>query len=318
MKISIIGTGIYSIALALSLKSTIEIKMWSENQELVNHFEKKHNLKPLTDEFIPNNINIYNDMKTALEDTDLIILGTSAKYIRSVCQNMKLYFNKTTPICIASKGIENDTCKFLSDIVIEELKAKNIAVISGPTFAKDLINKEISALTLASSNNKTAKIISNAFNPNILKSQVTNDIYGTELLGSIKNVIAIASGILDGLKVSESTKAFLLTEAANDIKELLIKLECNPNTILSYAGIGDLILTCTSPSSRNFLYGQKIGLQKNSDEFLKNNTVEGYYTLLSIKQLTKNRKIKMPLINVIYDIVIKKENPHNLLDFLLS
>lgn len=323
MNISIIGTGIYGIALALSIKNVNnKIKMWSENDRLVENFKKNHDLKPITDVKIPENISVTNSLAESLTNADLIILVPSAKYIRTLCMDMKKHYNTLTPICIASKGLENNTCSFLSDIVKTELKAKHIAVISGPTFAIDLINNEPCALTLSTTSKKAINTIKEAFSfNNRLKMRVNYDMYGTELCGSIKNVIAIAAGILDGLGYKESTRAFLITEAIHDIKELLDKMECNPKTILSFAGIGDLILTCSSPKSRNYNLGFLIGKKDDKEkieEYLKENTVEGYYTLLSIKDLTKNRKIKMPIINIIYEIVVNNKNPELLSEFLIN
>ena len=322
MNITIIGTGIYSIALALNIaENNHNITMWTENKSLFDNFNKNNDLKPITDAKIPNNIKLTDSISEALENTDLIIIGTAAKYVRNVSIDMKKHFNTLTPICIASKGIENSTCSFLSDIVKDILKAKHIAVISGPTFAVDLIKNEPCALSLASNSKKATKYVYEALHNSHLKLRNNNDICGTELCGAVKNVIAIAAGILDGLGYSESTRAFLITESLHDIKELLSKLECNPKTILSFAGIGDLMLTCSSPKSRNYSFGKVLGQKMSKeeiDEYLKNNTTEGYYTLLSIKELTKNRKIKMPIINIIYDIAINNKNPEILSEFLIN
>ena len=322
MKISVIGTGIYGVALALDMASNNhDVIMWTESEELAKHFQEKHDLKPITEAKIPKTIKVTSDIKEALESTDFVCLAVSTKYVRETCMNMKKYFNTLTPICIASKGIENDTYSFLSDIVRSELKAKHICVISGPTFAIDLINEEPVALSAAVNTNKAFKYTSLALCNEKLKLRENRDLYGTQLCGSIKNVIAIAAGMLDGLGFSESTRAFLITESMHDIKELLQKLECNPKTILSFAGIGDLMLTASSPKSRNYRYGKLLGERKSEkeiEEYLSKNTTEGYYTLLSIKGLTKNRKIKMPIINIIYDIAINQKDPEILVDFLIT
>lgn len=321
MRVSIIGTGIYGIAIALNVaRNKHNITMWSENEILINNFKDKHNFKPLTEAKIPKNISITNNMKKATEGADLIIIATTAKYVRSVCESIKP-ISKDIPICIASKGVENETCSFLSDIVNNILKSKNIGVISGPTFAIDLISEEPCALSLAVSSKKTERAVKEALANPLLKLRVNHDLNGTEICGSIKNVIAIAAGILDGLGYHESTRCFLITEALHDIKELLKKLECNPKTILSFAGVGDLMLTCSTPKSRNYKFGVVIGQTKNKktiEKYLEENTTEGYYTLFSIKELTKNRKIKIPIINIIYDIVINNKNPEILAEFLIN
>jgi len=322
MNVSIIGTGMYSIAIAVNIaRNNHNITMWSENEQLVAKFKENHSLKPLTDVKIPQNIKLTNDINEAIKESELIIMATTAKYLRSVCLNIANNYHKSIPICIASKGIENDTCAFLSDIASDILKTKHISVISGPTFAIDLINEEPCALSLAVTSKKTEKIVKEALENPLLKLRTNNDLVGTEICGSIKNVIAIAAGILDGLGYHESTRCFLITEALHDIKELLKKLNCNPKTILSFAGIGDLMLTCSTPKSRNYQFGVILGQKKSKEEitnYLKNNTTEGYYTLFSIKKLAEIQKIKIPIINIIYDIVINNKNPEILPEFLIN
>jgi len=143
-----------------------------------------------------------------------------------------------------------------------------------------------------------------AFKGTNIKLRDTNDLVGVELCGSIKNVIAVAAGILDGLGYLESTRSFLITESLHDIKELIKGLGGNKKTILSFAGVGDLLLTATSTKSRNYSYGVILGKGnfKEAKEYLENTTVEGYYTLKSIYTLLRRKKIKMPVIDIIYNI----------------
>ena len=160
MRISVIGTGIYGIAIAsVCASNNHQVIMWTEQEKLALHFQKKHDLKPITNYKISDNINVTNNLEEALNSPDLIILATSAKYIRETCLNMEPLIDKKTPICLASKGIENNTCEFLSDIVKDILKTKHLAVISGPTFAIDLINHEPACLTLATKSKKTQEIV---------------------------------------------------------------------------------------------------------------------------------------------------------------
>lgn len=322
MKISIIGTGIYGIALALKAANlNHNITMWTENKELYENFKKNHDFKSIIDIKIPKNIKLTTDLEKSIKDTDLIIIATAAKYFRSICDSLKPIYNKSIPICIASKGIENDTYCLLSSIASNILNTKHISVISGPTFAVDLINNDPCAFTLATTSKKTEKTVKMALKSSTLKLRTNTDIDGTEICGSIKNVLAIAAGILDGLGYSESTRAFFLTEAIHDMKELLKKLGCKEKTILSYAGIGDLILTCSTPKSRNYKFGTIVGSKaskKEIEKYLKTTTTEGYYTLLSIKGLVKNKKIRIPIINIIYNICINYEDPEILPKFLIN
>lgn len=323
MKITIIGTGAYSIGIALMLakKSNNNIMMWSENENLVKDFRENHHFTTIfPDVEIPSNIDVTNSYEEALENTSLIFLITSAKYILNVCKEMKEYYHKT-PICIASKGIENTTLSTLSNLVKKTLNTNNICVISGPTFAIDLINNEPAALAIAGYNKKTIDLVKENLANETLKLRVSTDIIGIQLCGSIKNIVAIAAGILKGLGYSESTQAFLINESLHDMKHIIHALGGKKKTILSFAGIGDLLLTCSSTKSRNYSFGYVIGSTKDKekiDEYLKNNTVEGYYTLNSVYKMLQKKGIEIPLITLIHNIVCEGENPDDLASFLIN
>lgn len=322
MKITIVGTGAYSIAIALMLakKKNNHIVMWSENSKLVDDYQKNHQTPIFPKLKMLNNIEITNSYQEALKETNLIFLITSAKYIIDVCKNMELYY-KNTPICIASKGIHHESLSTLADLVKKRLKTNNIAVISGPTFAIDLVNENPCALAIAGFNKKTVSLVIENLQNTTLKLRYSSDIKGIQLCGSLKNIIAIAAGILKGLGCTESTQAFLINEAVHDLKEMIHALGGKKKTILSYAGIGDLLLTCSSEKSRNFSFGEVIGRTKDKNkiqDYLNNNTVEGYYTLLSISKLLEKRGINIPLIKTIYNIVYENENPDVLKTFLIT
>jgi len=246
---------------------------------------------------------------------------STAHFVGSICKEIKKYITKDQVVCIASKGIENNSCEFLSNIAHDILKIKNIAIISGGSFAIDMANNNPVALTIASKSAKARKLVKEAMNNDTLKLRESRDVIGVQICGSIKNVIALAAGMLDGMGYPESTQCFLITESIHDIKALIGALGGKPRTILSYAGVGDLLLTCTSIKSRNYSFGKLIGQGITKDEkmeHLKNNTVEGYYTLKSIHKLVKKKKIDMPVVNLMYDIVMNDQDPHKLIDFLIN
>ena len=154
-----------------------------------------------------------------------------------------------------------------------------------------------------------------------LKLRKSSDIKGIQLCGNIKNIIAIAAGIIKGLGYSESTQAFLINESIHDMKNIIYKLGGKRKTILSFAGLGDLLLTCTSTKSRNYSFGYIIGKTHDKNkikEFIKYNTVEGYFTTLSIYKLLQQKHINIPLITLIYNIIYQYKNPQLLIDFLIT
>jgi glycerol-3-phosphate dehydrogenase (NAD(P)+) len=260
-------------------------------------------------------------MEQVIKDTSIIYLVTASKYTDIVCRNIKPFYKSNIPVCIASKGIEESTEELLSNIVSNILKTKHIAVISGPTFAVDILHNEPVALALGSKSMKAKNMVLNTLRNNQLKLRPTKDMIGIQLCGSIKNVIAIASGILSGLGYSNSTQAFLINESLHDIKHIIYYLGGKPKTILTFAGVGDLMLTCSSPKSRNFSFGYIIGSTKNKDkinEYLNHNTVEGYYTLDTVYKMLRRKNIELGIIKAIYDIVYNGVEPETLADFLIT
>ena len=208
----------------------------------------------------------------------------------------------------------------MHEIVEKHLHTKNVAVISGPSFAIDLVTKMPAGLSVASTSPETILLTRKALQNNYIKLRDTNDMTGVEICGSIKNVIALAAGMLDGLNANESTKAMLIAEAMHDMEAILDAFNCNKRTVLSFAGIGDLLLTCTSTKSRNFSFGKLIGEKpprEKIDAYLADTTVEGYYTLESIYQLLKNKEVTIPIIDLIYEIAVQGKDPELLLVFLV-
>ena len=322
MKIGLFGSGAYGMALSSIMSdNNCDITMWTRFEEEKNQLEEKRSNEKLIPNFkISSKIKITTDIYETINDKDLLVIAIPAAFIDDLCKSMQPYI-KDNHILIATKGIEQETGLFINEIVEKNLQTKNIAVISGPTFAVDLVTKMPAGLTLATQNETTKKLVFKALQNNYIKLRSTTDIIGAEICGSIKNVIALSSGMLDGLNANESTKAMLLTEAIHDMETILDSFNCEKRTVLTYAGIGDLILTCTSTKSRNFTFGKLLGSKKSSAEiasYLKTTTVEGYYTVVSIYKLLKNKKISIPIIDLIYDIAVKGENPDRLLTFLIE
>jgi len=323
MKVTILGTGAYGISLALMFnKNTKDITMWTkfENEREMLENEREHK-KVLPDVIIPDNISFSNNMEEAIEGAELVVIAIPAAFCDNVFSELKNYIKKEQHIVIATKGIEQDTCLFITDVLEKYIKTKNIAVISGPSFAVDIARNVPIGLSLATKNKKTEELLKTYLQNDVLKLRQTNDIIGTEICGSIKNVIAIASGMLEGMNMPESTQAMFITESLHDIKELIKALGGDGKTILSFAGFGDLLLTCTSTKSRNFRFGHMIGEGRSKNEiqeFINTTTIEGLYTLKSIHKLVHNKKVNIPIIDLIYDIVFNDVNPNELKKFLIE
>ena len=321
MKITVLGAGAYGCALAQILnENKNEVFMWTPFENEVNELTQKRTTSKLPNVKINQNINITSNLEEALNKTELIVIAIPTAFLSNSIKKIKKYY-QNTPICIATKGIEQNTNLFVYDVVKNILKTDKIAVISGPSFAIDIAHNYPVGLTLACQDKETIEITTNALSNNHFKLRKSYDIIGTELCGSIKNIIAIASGILAGLNMPESTAAMLITESLHDIKALIKGLGGDGSTVLSYAGFGDLLLTATSPKSRNYSFGYLIGKGATKEEindYIKNTTIEGLYTLKSIIELVNNKDVDMPIINLINQIIYQNKNPKELINFLIK
>ncbi len=319
MNITILGAGAYGLALANILSDKNDVTVYSIIEKEINYLKNTYR----NDKLFPNiqlskKICFTNNIDEAINNTNLIIIAIPTNYIEDTIKLLKNKINNNIHICIASKGINDDTNKFAYDIVKEILKTENISILSGPSFAIDTIKKETIILTLAGNNSNEIKTI---FPPSYIKIETTSDIIGVELTGTLKNIFAIACGILEGINASESTKASFLTKVIRETRNLIISFGGHNETIFLSSGIGDIILTCSSKKSRNFTLGYLIGQNADKNkitEYLNTTTVEGLDALNSIKILLKAKNINNELINLIYDIVNSKIIPNELLNYVIK
>ena len=321
MKVCILGSGAYGISLSSILsRNNININMWTYSEDECKILNEKRVSSKLNNYKIPNDVIITTNMSECINGSDLVVISVPAFAFESVVVELSKYINRKTPVLIATKGIQQNTCLFLSDVFNKYLK-NPIAVISGPTFAVDIVKEVPIGYSLATKSKKVESIVRKCFENKTTKFRKTRDIVGIEICGSIKNVMAIASGMLEGMGVTDSTRALFLTESMNDIKELINALGGKKKSILSFAGFGDILMTCTSHTSRNFSFGYLIGkgaTKEEVDNYLKSTTVEGMYTLKSIHKLVKRKKVKMPIINLINDIINGKKEKEEILRFLIE
>lgn len=323
MNITVLGTGAYGLALAIALNknSSNNITMWTKIEEEKKIIDNYHEYKRvLPNVHIPENIKIETNLEKAISNTNLIICAIPVAYVRNVLIDLKKYYNNQ-PICIATKGIEQKTNLFINEIIKEVIDTDNIAIISGASFAIDTVKDYPIGLTLATTSNESKLIINEAFNDTNIKIENTNDLVGTEICGSIKNIIAIGCGILSGLNANESTKAMFIKESIEEINTFINLLNGSEKTILTYAGIADLLLTCTSSKSRNYSYGETIATKTKEEieEYENNTTIEGRYTLKSIIEIEdKNNITSTPIIRQIYEIIYNKIDAKKLFEILFK
>lgn len=320
MKVTILGSGAYGLALGVVLnKNKHDVTLWTPFEKEAKALSETKESPVLKGIKLPDNLKYTTNLEI-VKSADLIIIAVPTAFLNETSKKLKKYYNNE-PICIATKGIEQGSCRFVYDIIKENLKTDKISVLSGPSFAIDIVNGGTVGLALASQDKETIEIVTKALSNNHFKLRKTHDIIGVEICGAIKNVIAIASGMIAGMNQTESTKAMFLTESLHDIKSLIKGLGSDGDTVLTYAGFGDLLLTATSEKSRNYTLGYMIGNNAPKEEiekYIKNTTIEGLYTLKAIKELVKDKDVDMPIINLIEEIIYEGKKPKELINFLVK
>lgn len=308
MNITILGCGAFGTALSQMFKeNNCNITMWSKFEKEILERKKQYS-----------NLTFTSNLNNAILNTDLLVIAIPIEFLENTIIELKDIYNNQD-ILIASKGISQNNNMFATQIIEKYLKVTNIGIISGGTFAEDMINKKIMGLTLATKSNiiidKVIKTLKNKY----LNIETTDDLIGVQICGSIKNVIAIGCGILNGLNYPESTNCLFLTKAIYEIKELIKNLNGNPDTIISFAGLDDIIMTCSSTKSRNYTLGKMLGNKTKQEEinhYIKNTTIEGLYTSKSIYMLSKENNINLPIINLIYNILYQNKSPESIIKYL--
>lgn len=321
MKIGIIGTGVFSASIANLLAQNTENKiiMWTENKKLATDYKKTNQMEPIfKDKVFPSNITLTGNYDTALKDVDLVFIMTSIHFLESVCTSIKEKINKTILVCIGTKGIAmlGEKRKFAYQIAKSILK-NPLAVLSGPTFAEDVMALDPIAFNIACKGKKNKELLLKAFESQNVKIVFTSDYLGISLAASVKNIYAIGAGILTGLGYKESTLAYYLTAVYKELETILYMYESSLTTLHSLAGFGDLVATCSSSKSRNYHLGLLLGKKKSKKEietFKENNTIEGLSSLNHCMTLFHKKHIKTPIMMAISKIVNEEENPNFLLN----
>ncbi len=310
IKIAVIGAGSWGTAIAsLLAEKGYETTIWAREEEVVKSINEEHENSIFLPEIkLPENLFATNIMEDAVKNKDVVVMAVPSQFTRSVFSDISYFFKHGTSLVMLSKGIENGTLKFMNQVAEESLPDfmhKNIFLLSGPTFARELALKTPSAAVVASHNSDGIDFIQNLFATEYFRTYRSSDVMGVEIGGAMKNVIAIAVGILEGLGLGMNAKAALMTRAIAEISRLGRRLGANPYTMSGLSGVGDMILTCTGALSRNRQVGIKLGEGMKIKEILSNMKMvaEGVTTVLSAHDLARKIDVSMPITEAVYKII---------------
>ena len=319
--IGILGSGGWGVALSLILnKNGHDVKLWSYTKEEMDIINKEHRCKFLPEAVIPNEIVCYNDFETVINGSDIIIVVTPSSAIRNTLHSIEKIVKKDQIILLASKGIEANTQKIYSDVISEILPENRVAVISGPSHAEEVSRFIPTCIVIASKDENLSLELQDIFMNDIFRVYINDDVQGVEIGGALKNIIALASGICNGLGYGDNSQAALITRGLLEISRLGIAMGAKSETFYGLTGFGDLFVTCASNNSRNRRCGILIGKGLSVDDAraeLGGMVVEGIVAVDAGYQLAHIYGIETPIINEMYDVIHKgkqaKEAAHNLL-----
>ncbi len=308
-KIGVLGAGSWGTALALLLhENSHEVTIWSISQEEVEMLDKKreHEVK-LPGISIPDAITITNVIQEAIEDKDVLVLAVPSPYTRATAKSMSPYVKEGQIIVDVAKGIEDNTLLTLSKQIEEEIPQADVTVLSGPSHAEEVGRKLPTTVVVAAKKKETAEFLQGVFMNEYFRVYTSPDMIGVELGGSLKNVIALAAGVADGLGCGDNTKAALITRGIAEITRLGVKMGGKPETFAGLTGIGDLIVTCASIHSRNRKAGYLIGQGMTADEAMKEvkMVVEGVYSAKAANKLSKKYGVEMPIVSEVTAVLFE-------------
>ncbi|MBQ7953561.1 MAG: NAD(P)-dependent glycerol-3-phosphate dehydrogenase, partial [Clostridia bacterium] len=300
-KVSVLGSGSWGTAMAMCLANNgHNILLWSRNEQTTEELTKTHiNEKYLPDVVLPENINFTSDISKCA-DADVIIVATPSHTVRQVCKAISPYIKDGQIIVSISKGFDEENYNRLSQVIAEEIPNCKVAAMSGPSHAEEVVKKLPTTNVVACKYIEVSKYIQEIFISEHFRIYTTDDIVGVELGGSLKNVIALCSGISDGLGYGDNTKAALMTRGMAEIIRLGLAMGAKYETFTGLSGIGDLIVTCTSMNSRNRRAGILIVQGKSLEEAQSEvkMVVEGVKTAQAVKHLADKYNVEIPICQV--------------------
>lgn len=301
-----IGSGTWGTALAVLLTGNgHEVELWSAVPAEVEALTATRRHPNLGDTPIPEKIRVTGDLEQAMKDKELLVLSVPSVYVRETAHRMAPFLKEGQVITNVAKGIEDTTLKNLSEIIEEELPAARVTVLSGPSHAEEVSRGLPTTCVAGAHRRQDAELVQNLFMSPVFRVYTSPDMLGIELGGALKNVIALAAGIADGLGCGDNTKAALITRGIAEITRLGTAMGGSPETFSGLTGIGDLIVTCASMHSRNRRAGILIGKGYTMDEAMKEvkMVVEGVYSARAARALSKKYQVSMPIVEQVNEVL---------------
>ena len=323
MKVTVIGDGAWGTALALNMIANgHQVQIWGAFPDYLNEIrQKQENYKFLPGVKLPDSLGLCADMESACTGQDVLLLATPTQFLRGVLKKMSPFFNNSIPVINVAKGIEINSWKRISEIVNDELGSVDFIDLSGPSHAEEVSRKVPTAVVAAAENPSSAQMVQQLMMNENFRVYTSSDVVGVELGGALKNVMAIAAGIIDGMALGDNPKAAMMTRGIFEMGRLGEALGGQRSTFAGLSGIGDLIVTCCSGHSRNRHVGEELGRGKSMDEIQQAMgmvVAEGVPTAKGARALAQKLDVQTPIIDEIYRIIYEKRSVKDAISSLMN
>ena len=323
-KVCVLGAGSWGTALAMVLsENSEEVILWTRNEKQKDEINlDRKNEKYLKGVEIPSNIKATTDIKDAIENSEIIVLGVPSQAIRSICAIIKPYINESQIIVNSAKGLEKETGLRMSEVVLEEIPNAKYSVLSGPSHAEEVAKKlpTVVAVSSVKSKDNISQVVQDAFMTEYFRVYTNDDLVGVELGGTIKNIIALGCGICDGLGYGDNARSALITRGLYEMKSFGVSLGAKESTFNGLSGIGDLIATCTSKHSRNSRAGYLIGTGCTKEEAVEKveMVVEGITAVESVYIKSRRLNKEFPILEALYSVLFEDKKAKEALMSLMN
>jgi glycerol-3-phosphate dehydrogenase (NAD(P)+) len=322
MLVTVVGAGAWGTALAdLLARNGHRVTLWAYEPDVVESINTRHeNSRFLPDATIQTSVRATGNVEEAVRGASLVVFVTPSHVLRSMAKRAASDVDDRATIVVASKGIERETLALMTEVVSAEIPRRPVVGLSGPSFAREVVQHQPTAVVAASTHTDASLCVQRVFSSDAFRVYTDHDVVGVELGGSLKNVMAIATGMAEGLGLGYNPRAALITRGLAEMTRLGVALGADPLTFAGLAGVGDLVLTCTGALSRNRQLGMELGKGKHLDEWLATHetVAEGVYTTQSATALAAREDIDMPIVAAVYRILFENSDPRRAIGELMT
>ncbi|MBA3604742.1 MAG: NAD(P)H-dependent glycerol-3-phosphate dehydrogenase [Actinomycetota bacterium] len=306
MQVTVLGAGSWGTTMATLVAARHATMIWARNSDVAAEIDGAHTNEAYLSGFrLPEQLMATDDLEKAMRHAELLIVGVPTTAVRSTLREAKQYLHPWIPIVSLAKGLEQKTLLRMTEVIRDEVPGHPVAALTGPNIAREIMAGQAAASVIATEDLNVARAIQRVMTRGLFRIYTNHDVIGCELGGALKNVVAIATGIAQGLGVGDNTRAAVMTRGLAELTRLGVAMGGEATTFAGLAGMGDLVTTCVSPHSRNRHVGEQLGLGRKLEEIIAEMAMvaEGVKTAVTARQMAKDNDVEMPVCGEIYKVV---------------